>query len=159
MCSTHNRPGNATHRKCSKKKIFVQPFNKHERRLFDFRCRILSFFSFKPRSPIAIMTENNCVLCNAINSSYHPFSAVSNAMTVPSRHATPTPRYSFPLSSSAQRPHSNSAPRHSQRTRTGSWSSPGFEGSWAERRGHPRLVHWKCEMEQAGGRKLLLRTS
>jgi hypothetical protein len=111
------------------------------------------FFLSKTRSPIAIITriKRFHVLFNAINSSYHLFTRMPFKTQSPSPDLHATPRYSCLPSSSA--------PRHSQRTRKDSSSSPGSAGSWVEQRGRPRLVRWKNATEQQGERRLLLQTS
>lgn len=71
-------------------KSLRQQFNKRERRLFRLSMSSCFFplFLSKPRSPNRNHNERKLrVFANAINSSYHLFSAVSNAMSVFHRHA------------------------------------------------------------------------
>ena len=150
------KPANATRAKMPK--TFVQQFNKRERRLFDFHVVFLSFLS-KPRSSSRNHNEKQprSLQCHKfILSSFLCRFKRNERLSSP---RNPTQRYSFPPSYSDPRLHSDSARHRSRRTRTGSLSSPGCAGSWEERRGRLRLVRWKSEMERAGGRKSLLRTS
>ena len=85
MCSTQqpNRPM-PRERKCPK------PSCSNSTNVSAVYSTFMSYsFLFFPNLAlqVAIITKNNRVLCSAINSSYHLFSAVSNAMSVFHRHA------------------------------------------------------------------------
>ena len=91
-CSTFDEPGHATQAKKKLQKSFVSNFQTNVSAVYsDFSMSCSFFLSFFPSLAlqVAIVTKiNNRVLCNAVNSSYHPFSAVSKRNGRPySRHA------------------------------------------------------------------------